>query len=72
MKADKLRQVANKYVRDLNEPIMDSNLQVKSYISNPCTCGGILYWSIWFCTKFRCAQNWTDAVCGPSEFPTEF
>ena len=28
MKADKLRQVANKYVRDLNDPVMDSNLQV--------------------------------------------
>jgi len=30
VKADKLRQVANKFVRSLNEPVMINNLQVFS------------------------------------------
>jgi len=51
VKADKLRQVANKYVRDLNEPFMDSNLQVKSSFVCIC-CGSILY----------CNHNFADAV----------
>lgn len=43
MKADKLRQVANKYVRDLNDPIMESNLQVcPSFAIVSCFLYGVL------------------------------
>lgn len=34
VKADKLRQVANKFVRSLNEPVMISNVQVGCVVSD--------------------------------------
>jgi len=72
VKADKLRQVANKYVRDLNEPFMDSNLQV----SRVFVCYLYVLWC--FCCihlvlSFALVHNWTNAVFDTQcELPTEF